>query len=195
MNLPNKLTIARIILSPIFMILFLIDNFYTKALALLVFFMAVLTDLFDGYLARRNGWSTGFGKFMDPLADKILTSTAFICFVSLNYVKAWMVMAIVGREFLITGVRTLAAYKGWVIMPTVLAQWKTASQMAVILGILIFYELQVLLVPLGIEASAFDSPWGPRVIDLSVFLVMCLTVLTGLDYLIKNAALLKGVLK
>jgi CDP-diacylglycerol--glycerol-3-phosphate 3-phosphatidyltransferase len=195
MNLPNKLTIARIILSPVFMILFMIDNFYTKALALLVFFIAVLTDLVDGYLARKNGWVTGFGKFMDPLADKILTTTAFICFVALDYVKAWMVLTIVGREFLITGLRTLAAYKGWVIMPTILAQWKTASQMGVILGILAFYELRSLLAPLGYHIPALDSPWGPRIIDYSVFLVMMLTVVTGLDYLIKNAPLLKGVLR
>ncbi len=195
MNLPNKLTIARIILSPVFMILFMIDNFYTKALALLVFFIAVLTDLVDGYLARKNGWVTGFGKFMDPLADKILTTTAFICFVALDYVKAWMVLTIVGREFLITGLRTLAAYKGWVIMPTILAQWKTASQMGVILGILGYYELLSLLAPLGYHIPALDSPWGPRIIDYSVFLVMMLTVITGLDYLIKNAPLLKGVLR
>jgi CDP-diacylglycerol--glycerol-3-phosphate 3-phosphatidyltransferase len=195
MNLPNKLTIARIILSPVFMILFMIDNFYTKALALLVFFLAVLTDLVDGYLARKNGWVTGFGKFMDPLADKILTTTAFICFVALDYVKAWMVLTIVGREFLITGLRTLAAYKGWVIMPTIFAQWKTASQMGVILGILAFYELRSLLAPLGYHIPALDSPWGPRIIDYSVFLVMMLTVVTGLDYLIKNAPLLKGVLR
>lgn|SRR5574341_363223 len=195
MNLPNQLTIARIILSPIFMILFLINNSYTKGLALLVFFIAVLTDLMDGYLARKNGWVTGFGKFMDPLADKILTTTAFICFVGLDYVKAWMVLTIVGREFLITGLRTLAAYKGWVIMPTILAQWKTASQMGVILGILGFYELRALSAPMGWSIPALDSPWGPRIIDYSVFLVMLLTVVTGLDYLIKNAPLLKGVLR
>jgi len=195
MNLSNKLTIARIILSPVFMILFLIENIYTKPLALIVFFVAVLTDLFDGHLARKNGWITGFGKFMDPLADKILTSTAFICFVSSDYVKAWMVLPIVGREFLITGIRSLAAYKGWVIMPTILAQWKTASQMGVILGILSFYEIRTLLAPLGYHIPAFDSPWGPRIIDYSVFLVMMLTVVTGIDYLIKNAALLKGVLR
>ena len=195
MNLPNKLTITRIALAPVFMILFLIDNRYTRLLALAVFFVAALTDLIDGYLARRNGWVTGFGKFMDPLADKILTSTAFICLVSLNYVKAWMVLAIVGREFLITGIRSLAAYKGWVIMPTILAQWKTASQMVVILGILTFYESRMLLEPLGLHWPIFDSPWPARVIDASVFVVMLLTVITGLDYLIKNAALIKGVLR
>ena len=195
MNLPNKLTITRIALAPVFMILFLIDNRYTRLLALGVFFVAALTDLVDGYLARRNGWVTGFGKFMDPLADKILTSTGFICLVSLDYVKAWMVLAIVGREFLITGIRSLAAYKGWVIMPTILAQWKTASQMVVILGILTFYESRMLLEPLGLHWPIFDSPWSPRVIDASVFVVMLLTVITGLDYLIKNAALIKGVLR
>ena len=195
MNLSNKLTVTRIILSPVFMILFMIENIYTKSLALLVFFVAVMTDLLDGYLARRNGWITGFGKFMDPLADKILTSTAFICFVALDYVRAWMVLAIVGREFLITGIRSLAAYKGWVIAPTILAQWKTASQMIVILAILVFYDLRAVLQPMGLQIAVFNSPWATRTIDVSVFLVMLITVLTGLDYLIKNAALLRGVLR
>lgn len=195
MNLPNKLTLARIILSPVFAILFSINNRHAKLIAVFVFFVAVLTDALDGYLARKNGWHTGFGKFMDPLADKILTSTALICFVATDYVKAWMVMAIIGREFLITGVRGMAAYKGLVIMPTVLAQWKTASQMAVILGIMSFYVLQMILEPMGVYSAIFTSPLAPRVIDLSVFAVMVLTVVSGLDYLIKNAALLRGVLR
>lgn len=195
MNLPNKLTITRILLSPVFMVLFLIDNSYTKVMALVIFFLAVLTDWVDGHLARKNGWTTSFGKFMDPLADKILTSTAFICFVALDYVKVWMVLTIVGREFLVTGLRSLAAYKGWVIMPTYLARWKTGCQMVVILGILLYYDIRMLLEPMGINLQALDSPWAGRVIDLSVFLVMVLTVVTGLDYLIKNIALLKGVLR
>ncbi|MCI0532140.1 MAG: CDP-diacylglycerol--glycerol-3-phosphate 3-phosphatidyltransferase [candidate division Zixibacteria bacterium] len=195
MNLPNKLTITRIVLSPVFMILFLIDNSYTKVAALLIFFAAALTDWFDGHLARKHGWMTSFGKFMDPLADKVLTSTALICFVALDYVRVWMVLTIVGREFLVTGLRSLAAYKGWIIMPTYLARWKTGCQMVVILGILLYYDIRMLLEPMGINLQALDSPWAGWVIDLSVFFVMVLTVITGLDYLIKNIALLKGVLR
>ena len=90
MNLPNKLTMARIILSPIFMVAFLINNIYTRYLALFIFAVAALTDMYDGHLARKTGVVTSFGKFMDPLADKLLTSTAFIAFVALGYVKSWI---------------------------------------------------------------------------------------------------------
>ena len=91
MNLPNKLTMARIILSPIFMVTFLINNLYTRYLALFIFAVAALTDMYDGHLARKTGVVTSFGKFMDPLADKLLTSTAFIAFVAVGYVKSWIV--------------------------------------------------------------------------------------------------------
>jgi CDP-diacylglycerol--glycerol-3-phosphate 3-phosphatidyltransferase len=117
MNTPNKLTLCRIILSPIFMVFFLMDNVYSRALSLVIFAVASFTDLWDGHLARKYGIITGFGKFMDPLADKILTSTAFISFAALGYVKAWMIMLIVFREFFITGLRSLAAYRGLVISP------------------------------------------------------------------------------
>ena len=195
MNIPNALTISRIVLAPVFMILFLIDNIYTKTLALLIFVLAVFTDLYDGYLARKNGMITGFGKFMDPLADKILVSTALVCFVALDYVKTWMVLTIIVREFFITGFRTLAAYRGFVIAPTILAQWKTVSQMFIITLILLYTVLKTLLIPLGYNWSIFTSPWTNRTFDIAMFVVMVLTVVTGVIYLIKNASLLKGVLK
>ena len=195
MNLPNALTISRIVLAPVFMILFLIDNIYTKILALLIFVIAVGTDLYDGYLARKNGMITGFGKFMDPLADKILVSTAFVCLVALDYVRTWMVLTIIVREFFITGYRTLAAYRGYVIVPTILAQLKTVSQMFIITVILLYIVLKPLLVPLGYDWSIFTSPWTNRTFDIAMFVVTVLTVVTGIIYLIKNASLLKGVLK
>jgi len=137
MSLPNLLTLSRIILSPVYMILFLIENPYSRLAATIVFLVAALTDLLDGYLARKRGITTGFGKFMDPLADKILVSTAFITFVNLGYAKTWMITTIIVREFIITGLRSLAAYKGMIITPSFVAQWKTAMQMIVISGILI----------------------------------------------------------
>jgi CDP-diacylglycerol--glycerol-3-phosphate 3-phosphatidyltransferase len=112
MSLPNLLTLSRIILSPVYMVLFLIENPYSRLAATIVFVVAALTDLLDGYLARKRGITTGFGKFMDPLADKILVSTAFISFVNLGYAKTWMISVIIVREFLITGLRSLAAYRG-----------------------------------------------------------------------------------
>jgi len=116
MNTPNKLTITRIILAPIFMV-FSHGQRLLRALSLLIFGVASLTDLWDGHLARKYGIITGFGKFMDPLADKILTSTAFISFAALGYVQAWMIMLIIFREFFITGLRSLAAYRGLIISP------------------------------------------------------------------------------
>lgn len=195
MNLPNKLTFSRIILAPIFMVFFLIDNIYSKLLALFIFMLAALTDLYDGYLARRTGVITGFGKFMDPLADKILTSTAFISFVALGYAKAWIVLIIVVREFLITGIRSLAAYRGVVIMPSILAQWKTALQMSAVVIILLFINLKTFLIPLGHNWKVFHSAWTYRFFDYLLFVVMLITVASGVDYLVKNGFLLKGVLK
>jgi CDP-diacylglycerol--glycerol-3-phosphate 3-phosphatidyltransferase len=195
MNLPNKLTIARILLSPVFMVFFLVNNVYSRFFATIIFLFAALTDLYDGYIARKYGVVTGFGKFMDPLADKILVSTAFISFVALGYVKAWMILVMIVREFFITGLRSLAAYKGMVIMPTVLAQVKTFSQMLVISIILIFTNLKTTMVPLGYNWSFLTSPMVFKIFDLLVFISMLLTVGTGIDYLVKNIPLLKGVLK
>lgn len=195
MNLPNQLTLARIILSPVFMIFFLIDNLYSRLFSLFVFVAAALTDLYDGYLARKTGVTTGFGKFMDPLADKILTSTAFICFVALGYASTWMVLAIVVREFLITGLRSLAAYKGVVIVPSLLAQVKTVLQMSVIVVILVYINVKTILVSNGHPWAIFSSPWTPRAFNGLIFLTTVVTVGTGIDYLVKSAPLLRGVLK
>jgi len=195
MNLPNKLTISRILLSPVFMVLFLVDNMYSRYFATLVFVIAALTDAYDGYLARKTGVVTGFGKFMDPLADKILTATAFVSFVALGYAKAWMILTIIVREFFITGLRSLAAYKGIVIMPSLLAQWKTACQMMVIFIILLYTNLQMTFLSLGHSSSLFHSPWTLRVFDGLIFITMLLTLGTGIDYIVKNASLLKGVLR
>jgi CDP-diacylglycerol--glycerol-3-phosphate 3-phosphatidyltransferase len=195
MNLPNKLTIARIILAPIFMIFLLFDNMYLRYLATLIFIVAALTDLYDGYLARKTGVITGFGKFMDPLADKILVSTAFISFVALGYVQTWMILVIILREFLVTGFRSLAAYRGVVILPSYLAKWKTGCQMTVIVMILVYINLKSTLLPLGNDWSIFTTDSIFTVFDVMIFITMFLTVVTGIDYLVKNAFLLKGVLK
>ena len=195
MNLPNKLTIARIILAPVFMIFFLIHNVYTGYVATLIFCLAALTDLYDGHLAKKTGVITGFGKFMDPLADKILTSVALVSLVASGYVQTWIVLVIILREFLVTGLRTLAAYRGLVIMPSILAQWKTALEMVAIIAILIFINLKVTLVPLGYSWGIFDKALSTKIFDGMLFVVMLLSAGTGINYLFKNAPLLKGVLK
>lgn len=193
MNLPNKLTVTRIILSPFFLIFFLIPRSWSHYIALLIFLGASFTDLYDGYLARKTGVTTNFGKFMDPLADKLLTSTAFVAFVAAGYIKTWMVSVIILREFLITGLRSLVAYKGVVITPSPLAKWKTGGQMTVVIIILLFTNLK------DTCASISNHPWNqtlvPKVYNGMVFVVMIFTVITGIDYLIKYASSLKGVLR
>jgi CDP-diacylglycerol--glycerol-3-phosphate 3-phosphatidyltransferase len=177
------------------MVFLLVDNVYSRYFATLIFLVAALTDIYDGYLARKTGVVTGFGKFMDPLADKILTSTAFISFVALGYVKAWMILIIIVREFFITGLRTVAAYKGIVIMPSFMSQLKTATQMVVIVIILLYTNIATTFSQIGQSPSFFHNPSIFKVFDGMVFVAMALTVGTGIDYLIKNASMLKGVLK
>ncbi len=195
MNLPNKLTIARIALSPVFMALILIDDTRAKLASLVVFVIAALTDLGDGYFARRSGRITGFGKFMDPLADKILASTALISLVALGYVRGWMVIVIVGREFLITGVRSMAAYRGMLIVPSFWARIKTVLQMLTISVILLFVYLKAMLVPLGYHWVIFESQRTILVFDVMMGITMVVTVATGVDYLVRHAALLKNVIR
>jgi CDP-diacylglycerol--glycerol-3-phosphate 3-phosphatidyltransferase len=195
MNLPNKLTVTRIILSPIFMVAFLVDNIYSRYVALFIFVVAALTDLYDGHLARKTGVITSFGKFMDPLADKLLTSTAFVAFLALGYVKSWIVLPIIAREFFITGLRAMAAYRGVVITSSILAKWKTASQMVVIVIILVFSNLQMTWSALGRHHSPVPSEVALTVFNGLLLVSMILTLVTGIDYIVKNAALIKGMLK
>ncbi len=195
MNLPNKLTLARIALSPVFMALILIDDTRAKLASLIVFIIAALTDLGDGYFARKTGRITGFGKFMDPLADKILASTALISLVALGYVRGWMVVVIVAREFLMTGIRSMAAYRGMLITPSFWARIKTVLQMITISVILLFVYLKAMLVPLGYEWSMFESQTTILVFDVLMLVTMIVTVATGIHYLVRHAPLIKNIMR
>jgi CDP-diacylglycerol--glycerol-3-phosphate 3-phosphatidyltransferase len=195
MNTPNKLTISRIILSPVFMVFFLVDNVYCRVLSLIIFTVAALTDVWDGHLARKYGIVTGFGKFMDPLADKILTSTAFVSFVALGYVQAWMILMILIREFLITGLRSLAAYRGMVISPTMSAKFKTVLQMVSIVAILLYINLKTIFRASGYTGDFFENKLITGILDWMILVTMVITVLTGIDYLVKNGSIIKAVLK
>ncbi|MEA3296726.1 MAG: CDP-diacylglycerol--glycerol-3-phosphate 3-phosphatidyltransferase [candidate division Zixibacteria bacterium] len=195
MNTPNKLTILRVIIAPIFMYFFLFDSFYMRMTALVLFAIAALTDLADGYYARKYGIVTGFGKFMDPLADKILVSCALISFIYLRYVSPFPVMLIIGREFAITGLRLLAAYRGVVIPPSWWAKVKTFLQLTVV-GLVISY------VSLVTSLEYFKSPllevftYDPQIwFNLLLWLAAVVTILTGVDYIIKYFFMIKSVLK
>ena len=172
MNLPNRLTLSRILLIPIFL-LFLMTDFageYSKYIAAFVFIIASLTDLLDGKLARMNNMVTNFGKFMDPLADKLLVCAALIAFIQLEYLPAWIVIIIISREFIISGFRLVASDNGIVIAASNWGKFKTTFQMIMII-LLIFN---------------FDFPYVNIVENIFIYIALILTIISLLDYLIKN---------
>ena len=195
MNMPNKLTLSRIILAPIFVSFFLVDNAYSRIFGFVIYVIAALTDLFDGHYARKYGIVTGFGKFMDPLADKILVSAAFIGLVALGHARAWMIVLIIARDFYITGLRSLAAYKGTVIPASNLAKLKTVLQMVVI-------TFMMLIVTLESVFQIYNSPMSSMlnfdkqlVYDIMLGVVTLMTVYTGFDYTFKYYNMIKNVLR
>lgn len=194
-NLPNKLTLTRIVLSPIFMAFLLVDNLIARYVALVLFSVACLTDLWDGYLARKNGCETGFGRFMDPMADKLLVSLAFVSFVSLRVIPAWVVLTIITREIIILGLRMLVAYKGEVMRSSPLARWKTASQMISAVIILIFLTGKSTLLARGIHEDGLPLYEIGQILLGLVLVAALLTVVSGLDYLYKNRSLILSVLR
>jgi len=195
MNMPNKLTLLRVIIAPIFMYFFLLDGFYMRLTALILFVIASLTDLADGYYARRYGIVTGFGKFMDPLADKILVSCALISFIALGYVSPLPVMLIIGREFSITGLRLLAAYRGVLIPPTWWAKVKTFLQLTLVGGVIAYIFILTALNHFGSPALAwfqFDYYFWFNVL---IWAAAVVTVGTGIDYVVKYFFMIKTLLK
>lgn len=195
MNTPNKLTLLRIVIAPIFMYFFSVDEFHMRLIALGLFIIASLTDLADGYYARKYGIITGFGKFMDPLADKILVAAALLSFIALGYVSPLPVFLIIGREFSITGLRLLAAYRRVVISPTWWAKSKTFLQMSLV-GFILTYitlidALEFYQSP-ALEWFLFDYVFY---FNLMFWITAVITVWTGIDYTIKYFYMLKTVLK
>ena len=142
MNTPNKLTIARMIIVP-FLVIFLLTGWGGEAnryISLTLFVVASVTDWFDGYLARKNNLVTNFGKFMDPLADKLLVCSAMICMIDLKRLPAWFFIIIIAREFIISGFRLIAAENGIVIAANYWGKFKTASQMIMIILLILHFD-------------------------------------------------------
>ena len=142
MKTPNKLTLARMIIGP-FLVIFLLTGWGGEAnryISLTLFVVASVTDWFDGYLARKNNLVTNFGKFMDPLADKLLVCSAMICMIDLKRLPAWFVIIIIAREFIISGFRLIAAENGIVIAANYWGKFKTASQMIMIILLILHFD-------------------------------------------------------
>jgi len=186
MNLPNQLTVARFVLTVFFVACLSVQFPHHHTLALVLFVVAVVTDYLDGQIARRHNLITDFGKLMDPLADKILTASAFICLIPAHALPAWVVIIIIAREFLITGLRLLAGAKGVVLPAEKLGKHKTGWQMATILFFL-------LLLALGDwNASHLEwTAWAWNYVGtMMVIVTTVLTVYSGAGYFWKNRELI-----
>ena len=184
MNLPNKLTISRILLIPFFIIVLSVPFDFgawdiggtelpiTHFIAALIFIIASTTDWVDGYYARKYNLVTNLGKFLDPLADKLLVSAALILLVELELAAAWIVIIIISREFAVTGLRLVAAGEGLVLAAGKMGKLKTATQMiAIIILLLHHYPFSYINFPLG---------------TIVLYLALIFTVISGVDYFIKN---------
>jgi len=193
MNLPNKLTFSRIIASIIFVALLSVDIPYSKLTATIVFLLACITDWFDGIIARKLNVETDFGKLMDPLADKILISSAFIVFVGLPEVSLppWTVIIIIAREFAITGLRLLATNKGKVIPAGFWGKNKTISQIVAIISILVYLSaIEMSKITKSFEISKTSLTYFKYYIVLVMAITVVLTLISGIIYLYNSWHLL-----
>ena len=192
MNLPNKLTISRFVITVAFLAVMYSEVKFHKTIALVLFIAGGLSDLFDGIIARRRKLITNFGILMDPLADKILICSAFIAFVGLNWMPAWMVVIIVARELAITGLRLLAASKNVVLAAEGYGKHKTISQIVAIISILVLASYSE-WGPVGRVIFGFhlfgDVPWANGFTELAKWVAVVLTFTSGWLYLWRNRAL------
>lgn len=195
MTLPNQLTILRIALSPVFLFLFLSDVIWMKQVSVAIYIVAALSDWYDGWLARKFNYITSWGKFWDPLADKILTSSAFIGFAIVDLIPWWMVIIIVGRDVIITLLRIFAEMKNYNFTTSYYAKWKTMLQMVFLYYLLILY--------VALYSPEISSPYKELVStllnkELIYFVALFITLITlhsGILYLKRNWKIILKLLK
>jgi CDP-diacylglycerol--glycerol-3-phosphate 3-phosphatidyltransferase len=191
MNLPNKLTISRFVLTIAFLAVMFSQVRFHQTIALALFIAGGISDFLDGFIARRHKLITNFGILMDPLADKIMVCSAFIAFVGLNWIPAWMVVIIVARELAITGLRLLAASKSVVLAAEGYGKHKTISQIVAIIAILVLVSYKewgaIGRAVFGFEV--FGKPWINWFAQMSVWVAVGLTFVSGWLYLWRNRAL------
>ena len=171
MNLPNKLTIALMAMVPLFMIALLMNTPASRILATVIFALASLTDMLDGQIARKYNMVTNFGKLMDPLADKVLTAAAMICLVELGDLAAWIAVVIIFREYLITGLRSVAASENIVVAANIWGKVKTVCQMIALMLLMVKPQVVALC---GIDLGLWI-----------MYVAVALTIYSGLDYVLK----------
>jgi CDP-diacylglycerol--glycerol-3-phosphate 3-phosphatidyltransferase len=180
MNLANKLTISRIILAAFFILFLFIKGPSAKCMAMAIFLAACITDYYDGYFARKTKSITAFGKLMDPIADKILILGAFLAFVEMEIIPAWMVMIIITRELVITGIRILALSQKKILAAEMGGKHKTVSQMVAVVSILVFLIIRDL--GFGFKhKEAFGTA-----IYLLMLITVAMTLTSGVSYMFRN---------
>ena len=185
-NLPNCLTALRIALTPILLLLLFADTWYWKSLAFFVFSAASLTDLYDGKLARAGNQETPLGRFLDPLADKILVTSALVALALNKMVNFWIVLPIVGRDILITGIRLYGLSRGKQMVTTRLAKWKTAAQLTTVLFILLVIGVEETVERFAANSSFFlDDQLIQLLANVLLAGVLLLTLLSGFHYLFR----------
>lgn len=184
MNLANKLTVLRILLVPIFIFFLLSDYIYNNLIfALGVFILASITDMLDGKIARKSGSVTDFGKFLDPLADKILVLSALVCFVEMNLINSVPVIIILAREFVVTSVRLVASNKGKVIPANIFGKLKTCVQMISICSILLLSYLS--------DLCHFDSNFCSLTFNFLIYVSAVFSIISGCIYIKENLEFIK----
>ncbi|MBQ9964953.1 MAG: CDP-diacylglycerol--glycerol-3-phosphate 3-phosphatidyltransferase [Clostridia bacterium] len=194
MNLPNKLTVVRIVLAPLFLLLAVWDFPFHYAASLVVFIAAALTDMFDGKIARARGLITNLGKFLDPLADKMLTTAAFLLFLVTGQMDVWGLMLVLTREFMVTSVRLLAAKDGTVIAASIWGKTKTVAQFIAIIYTLTALEFSTwqhtVLQGFALPDAVFSVPLV--IGQVFIWISVVLTVVSGIEYVWGNRHFFKG---
>lgn len=175
MNLPNKITTVRVFMIPLYLIFMLVDQIpYGKYIAGVIFTLAAITDALDGYIARKNNLVTNFGKFMDPLADKLLVCSALICFVEFHLIPSWIAIIIIAREFIVQGLRLIASDNGVVLAAGWWGKLKTVVQ--IVMSVMLTVNLDYAFI---------------NVLEvIAIYLALALTIISMMDYLIKNRELI-----
>jgi CDP-diacylglycerol--glycerol-3-phosphate 3-phosphatidyltransferase len=186
LTLPNQLTLLRIVLTPVFVTFLLSEDSSLRQLSLIVFIIAAATDWYDGWIARKLGYTSRWGKFLDPLADKILSSAALLSYAWLDLIPGWMVWIVIVRDFLMTGLRIVAEYRDQPIVTSKTAQAKTFGQFVVIYYILILYVARTVPSLQERFGSAIDALMHPQVLYGMMLLVTLTTVGTLVAYLVDN---------
>lgn len=188
MNLANKLTMIRILLVPIFLLFITVKNIpYGSIIATVIFIIASITDQLDGYIARSRNQITNFGKFMDPLADKLLVTAALVSLVELKLVASWAVVVILAREFAVSGLRTLAASNGKIIAASWWGKIKTVTQMVAILLLLLKVNIYTSVDAINfVDNNLFLNSFFTYVPEIIMYIAVLITIISGIDYFIKN---------